>query len=90
MQSSANNQILEVYIKQAGPLANDAINGSSINDLNLLVYPNPNDGLLKISFELNKPDNVTLTIHNVRVKLIEETVLNNLNAGKKIKKKSLI
>lgn len=81
-QSSANNQIFEVYIKQAGPLANDEINGSSINDLNLLVYPNPNDGLLKISFQLNKPDNVTLTIHNVRGKLIEETVLNNLNAGK--------
>ncbi len=81
-QSSANNQIFEVFIRKSGTLNNDELNPSSINSLNLVIYPNPNDGLLKVSFHLEKFDNATLTIHNAKGKKVEETILNGLNKGK--------
>ncbi len=81
-QSSANNQIFEVFIRKSGPLDNDELNPSSINSLNLVIYPNPNDGLLKVSFHLEKFDNATLTIHNAKGKKVEETILNGLSKGK--------
>lgn len=81
-QSSANNQIFEVFIRKSGTLNNDELNPSSINSLNLVIYPNPNDGLLKVSFHLEKFDNATLTIQNAKGKKVEETILNGLNKGK--------
>lgn len=81
-QSSANNQIFEVFIRKSGTLNNDELNPSSINSLNLVIYPNPNDGLLKVSFHLEKFDNATLTIHNAKGKKVEETILNGLSKGK--------
>jgi hypothetical protein len=81
-QSSANNQIFEVFIRKSGTLENDELNPSSINSLNLVIYPNPNDGLLKVSFHLEKFDNATLTIHNAKGKKVEETILNGLSKGK--------
>jgi len=81
-QSSANNQIFEVFIRKSGTLNNDELNPSSINSLNLVIYPNPNDGLLKVSFHLEKSDNATLTIHNAKGKKVEETILNGLSKGK--------
>lgn len=81
-QSSANNQIFEVFIRKSGTLDNDELNPSSINSLNLVIYPNPNDGLLKVSFHLEKFDNATLTIHNAKGKKVEETILNGLSKGK--------
>lgn len=81
-QSIANNQIFKVLIKKSTNLSVDDLNESSINDLNLIIYPNPNDGKLKVVFNLTKIENVTLSIHEMNGKIIAKTLLNNLTIGK--------
>ena len=80
-QSSANNQIFKVLIKKATLLAVDDINPASISDLNLNIYPNPNKGYLKISFNLTKIEDVVLSIYDIKGALIDEAKLSNLKIG---------
>ncbi len=80
-QSSANNQMFKVLIKKATPLAVDDINPASISDLNLNIYPNPNKGYLKISFNLTKIEDVVLSIYDIKGALIDEAKLSNLKIG---------
>ena len=80
-QSNANNQILKVYINKPEALSVDDLNESSIDSLNLIVYPNPNDGNLKISFNLTKTEDITLTIYDLKGAIIDKTKLKNLSTG---------
>ena len=88
-QSSASSQIFKVYIKKPTILSVDDLNESSTDHLNLMIYPNPNDGKLKIEFNLTKKENVTLSIHDVSGKIIEKTILTNLSIGKNIFEKEV-
>lgn len=80
-QSSATNQIFKVKIKKTSSLSMDDLNESSIDNLNLLIYPNPNDGLLKISFNLAQKENVNITIHDIKGTLINKINLTDLSIG---------
>lgn len=80
-QSNANNQIFKVYIKQATTSSVDEFNLSSTSSLNLIIYPNPNDGILKISFNLIKNENVTLSIYDIKGSIIDKTDLKNTTIG---------
>jgi hypothetical protein len=80
-QSNANNQIFKVYIKQATPLSIDEFNQSSTSNLNLIIYPNPNDGILNISFNLIKNKNVTLSIYDLKGSIIDKINLRNTTIG---------
>ena len=55
---------------------------SSVDNLNLLIYPNPNDGTLKIKFNLDKIEDVLLTIYDLKGSVIETTLLTGLSVGK--------
>jgi hypothetical protein len=81
-QSSANSQIFEVYIKKPKPLSVDDLNSASISLLNLMIYPNPNDGELNISFNLSKKDDVKISILDAKGALIDEILLKDLKQGK--------
>lgn len=81
-QSSASSQIFKVYIKKPEPLSLDDLNNSSVSLLNLMIYPNPNDGLLNISFNLTKNEDVTISILDEKGALIEKIMLNDLKQGK--------
>lgn len=80
-QSNASNQIFEVYIKKSNPLSVDELNYSSVSNLNLIIYPNPNDGKLNVSFNLLKMEDVTLAIYDIKGAIVDEVVLTNLNVG---------
>lgn len=80
-QSDANNQIFKVYINKPLALSADDLNESSINNLNLIIYPNPSDGILKISFNLIKTEDVTLIIYDLKGSIIDKTKLKNLSIG---------
>ena len=80
-QSNANNQIFKVYIKQASPLSTDELNQSSTSNLNLIIYPNPSNNVLNISFNLTKNENVSLSIYDVKGSIIDKINLNNLVVG---------
>ncbi|MFC6267668.1 T9SS type A sorting domain-containing protein [Frigoriflavimonas asaccharolytica] len=81
-QSTSNNQIFKVFIKKSSPLSVDELNQSSTNNLNLMIYPNPNDGILNITFNLIKNENVTLTIHDIKGSLVDKIELKNWKIGK--------
>lgn len=80
-QSSASNQIFKVFIRKPGILSNDDLNESSNNPLNLKIYPNPNDGKLKIAFNLLNVAQTALIIRDLNGKIIDRTVLSNLTLG---------
>ena len=50
---------------------------NTINAKNILVYPNPNNGLFKIDFQLAAKDNVTLKIVNLNGQIVYQ---NNLGS----------
>jgi len=81
-QSDANSQIFKVYLKKSKPLSVDNLNDASISLLNLMIYPNPNEGELNISFNLSKKEDVTISISDIKRALIDKIVLTNLNTGK--------
>ncbi len=81
-QSSANNQLFRVYLKRPSELSIDELNYSSTSTLNLLIYPNPNNGVLNISFHLTQPENVTISIFDAKGAIIAQEVVSGLSAGK--------
>jgi len=88
-QSNANNQIFKVFLKKSTILSVDDLNESSIDNLNLIIYPNPNDGKLKIAFNLAKVEDVTLTILDLNGAVIDKTMLSNLVIGKNYYEKEI-
>ncbi len=88
-QSDANSQIFKVFIKKPSPLSVDDFNPSSTSNLNLIIYPNPNEGVLNVSFNLSKKENVTISIFDMKGVLLNRTFLENLNQGKNLYKKEL-
>lgn len=88
-QSSANNQIFKVFIKKPLPLSVDDFNSASTSLLNLIVYPNPTDGVLSISFNLQQKEDVKISIVDVKGALIDKIVLSSLNAGEHTYKKDI-
>lgn len=82
-QSSATSQIFKVFLKNSNslPISIDNLNQSSINNLKLKVYPNPNNGELNISFNLDRNDDVKISIIDTKGALISHTQLKNLNKG---------
>lgn len=81
-QSVASNQIFKVFLKKTKSVSIDNLNKESIGFLNLIIYPNPNDGVLNLSFNLAKKEEVTLTISDTNGSLVNKVVLTNLKTGK--------
>jgi hypothetical protein len=88
-QSVASNQIFKVFIKKSSSLSVDELIHNTTNNANLVIYPNPNDGILNISFNMSNSGNATLSIFDIKGSLIDEIELKNLNKGKNTYKKTL-
>ena len=88
-QSVASNQIFKVFIKKSSSLSVDELIHNTTNNANLVIYPNPNDGILNISFNMSNNGNATLSIFDIKGSLIDKIELKNLNKGKNTYKKTL-
>lgn len=80
-QSSASNQLFEVRIVKGNTYGIPELNKQSTGSLKLLVYPNPNDGVFKLSYTLNQTSNVSIQIFSTEGKLISESNLKNVSDG---------
>ncbi len=80
-QSSASNEIYKVFLLKNIPLGNDKMNGQSTGKLQLQVLPNINDGKFILKFNLETPAEVKLMISDMNGKILEKSVLKNLNSG---------
>lgn len=82
-QSSANSQIFKVYLtNQTLSISTHDLNEQSNGSLKMVVYPNPNDGILKVDYQLKETENVKLKIFDLKGRIIESKVLNNQTVGK--------
>lgn len=80
-QSSASSQIFKVYVTKNSAVGIHELNTQSIGTLQMQVYPNPNNGNFVLKFNLRNNSNVKIIIHDASGKLLENTVLNNLQIG---------
>jgi len=64
------------------PLSADNSASSVIPDIrNISNYPNPFNPSTMIRFELNKKENVSVSIYNIKGKIVKQLVSDSLNAG---------
>lgn len=53
----------------------------NIKNLDVLIYPNPSEGDLKIDFQLSNNDNVNISLNSIDGRLIEKILNKNLKKG---------
>lgn len=78
-QSKAESNIYKVFIIKNNATSISEI--SKIEDINLVVYPNPNNGLVKMNYHLNYNDDVQITISDIKGKIVFHRSLNNQKVG---------
>lgn len=79
-QSKASNEIFEVYLTQYPTGVHD-LNEQSVSSLKVRVFPNPTQKDFTVVFNLEKADNVKITLTDMTGKIIEDVFLENLEAG---------
>ena len=82
-QSSASTTIYRVLLIKNPTAAIHQVNDQSQSSLQLQLYPNPNDGIFKMSFVLQKEGPVHYRIYDNSGKLLKEGV-NNFPVGKSV------
>lgn len=80
-QSQASSQIFKVFLIKSSPTSVHDVNVQSKNGLGMVIYPNPSDENINVSFDLPAASVVTLTIMNVDGKVLKEYDWGNLSSG---------
>lgn len=81
-QSDAYTQILKVFIKKPVAVSVDNLMSTGKSLRNLIIYPNPTDGVLNISFNLSVEAEVTISIFDAKGALIDKILLTDLKVGR--------
>lgn len=81
LESSASNQLFNVYVIKNSTVGTHELNTQSIGTLQMEVYPNPNSGDFIVRFKLKNKSEVKLSIFDESGKLLENTILQNAQAG---------
>ncbi len=84
VESSANSQIYKVFVIKNTSSATHILNTQSNGTLQMLLYPNPNNGVFGIKFHLPEVKQVWLSISDINGKLIDREELKNLLPGENI------
>ena len=81
-QSSANNQLFKVYLTN-NTLSADThlLNHHSNASLQMVVYPNPSEGNVEITYQLSETRNIKLKITNGKGQILEDLILKNQKLG---------
>lgn len=89
-QSSANNQLFKVYLTNEN-VSNSVheLNENSNGSLQMVVYPNPNDGILRIAYQLKDTGSVRLKIVDLEGRVIENILLDNQVLGENTYQKNI-
>ncbi len=80
-QSSAFDQLLKVYIIKNTNTGIHLINNQSKGSLKMQTYPNPNTDRFTVRFNLEKQEDVYLTIFDAKGKKVKSYKLENLSSG---------
>ncbi len=80
-QSTANNEIFKVFLVKNTTSKTHQLNAQSVSSLKLEVYPNPNNGIFKIRFNMEEQSDIKIWIHDISGKLLHEEFYANQPAG---------
>ena len=80
-QSQASSQIFKVFLIKNSPTSVHDVNVQSKNGLGMVIYPNPSDENINVSFDLPAASVVTLTIMDVDGKVLKEYDWGYLSSG---------
>ncbi len=80
-QSQASSQIFKVFLIKNSPTTVHDVNIQSKNGLGMVIYPNPSDENINVSFDLPVASVVTLTIMDVDGKVLKEYDWGKLSSG---------
>lgn len=80
-QSQASSQIFKVFLIKNSPTSVHDVNVQSKNGLGMVIYPNPSDENINVSFDLPVASVVTLTIMDVDGKVLKEYDWGYLSSG---------
>lgn len=83
-ESSASSQIYKVFVVKNAPSAVHELNTQSTGTLRMQVFPNPNNGVFGVKFQLPKVTRVWLSISDMDGKIIAREELKNLFPGENI------
>ena len=83
-ESNASSGIYKVYVVKKAASAVHELNVQSTGTLHMQVFPNPNNGVFGVKFQLPKVTNVWLSISDQNGKIIEREALKNLFPGENI------
>lgn len=83
-QSNASSDIFKVMLIRTAPVSADALNQQSISTLEVMVYPNPNNGNFEINYNLLKPGDVMIQLFTLDGKKVDEQLLKNKPTGKHV------
>lgn len=82
-ESSASGQIFKVYVLNKS-LGQHELNPQSTGTLQIQVYPNPNNGIFKVTFNLTQVVDTKISIFTLDGKPIEEKLLANGSIGENV------
>ncbi|MBN8678000.1 MAG: T9SS type A sorting domain-containing protein [Chitinophagales bacterium] len=88
-ESAASSQIFRVYVVKNGISAVDELNPQSIGQLHMQIFPNPNNGVFGVKFQMPKVVRAWLSISDMNGKLIDREELKGLHPGENIVTRTL-
>lgn len=83
-ESSASSQIFKVFVVKNAESAVHELNKQSTGTLRMQVFPNPNNGVFGVKFQMPEVVQVWLSISDVNGKIIDRELLKNLFPGENI------
>lgn len=83
-QSSASNQIFKVYVIKNSSVGTHLLNHQSLGKLNMVAYPNPNNGDFEVKINLAEIEPTRISLHSLDGKKIKEQNLSKLQIGENI------
>jgi hypothetical protein len=83
-ESSASSQIFKVFVVKNAESAAHELNKQSTGTLRMQVFPNPNNGVFGVKFQMPEVVQVWLSISDVNGKIIDRELLKNLFPGENI------
>lgn len=89
-ESAASSQIFKVYVVKGGTSGADELNAQSVGTLHMQIYPNPNNGIFGVKFQMPKVvTRAWLSISDMNGKLIDREELKGLHLGENIVTRTL-
>jgi hypothetical protein len=80
-QSNASSQIFEVFLIKNSPSSTHNVNSQSQNGLGMVIYPNPSDEYINVTFDLAESAVVTLSIFDADGRMLKTYDWGHLSSG---------